>query len=101
MVTQKRVVVWNKQASKYFREAYEWIKKDSYSNAEKVKNELVKIIDSLPDNPEKFPPDKFKINNHGAFRAFEKYSFRIAYKFTDQEIRGLRMRHVKQEPKLY
>lgn len=47
------------------------------------------------------PPDKFKKNNPGNYRAFEKYSYRIAYKHTATEIRILRVRHVKQEPKEY
>lgn len=61
----------------------------------------MKIVDSLPGHPEKYPPDKFKKSNPGNYRAFEKYSYRIAYKHTSEEIRILRVRHVKQEPKEY
>ena len=95
------VVIWNTRASEQFRKAYAWIKQDSYANAEKVKLGIIKIVDSLPENPEKFPPDKFKKNNKGNYRAFEKYSFRIAYKHTEKEIIILRFRHVKQEPKAF
>ncbi|MBS1543970.1 MAG: type II toxin-antitoxin system RelE/ParE family toxin [Bacteroidetes bacterium] len=97
----KPQVVWNIRASASFRKAYEHIKEDSYSNAEKVREGITKIIDSLPDNPEKHPPDKYKKNNKGQYRAFEKYSYRVAYKYTDKEIRILRVRHVRQEPKEY
>ena len=97
----KPTVVWNNKASVYFRKAYEYIKEGSYTNAEKVRNGIVKIIDGLPNHPEKHPPDKFKKNNPGNYRAFEKYSYRISYKHTRIEIRILRMRHVKQEPKEY
>jgi plasmid stabilization system protein ParE len=76
-------------------------KKNQYSNAERVTTGIVKIIDGLIDHPEKYPPDKFKKDNPGNYRAFEKYSYRIAYKHTDKEIRILRIRHVKQEPKEY
>jgi hypothetical protein len=55
----------------------------------------------LPDHPEKYPPDKFKKNNPGNYGAFEKYTYRVAYKHTPMEIRILPMRHVKQEPKEY
>lgn len=95
------VVVWNNNASLYFKKAYEYIKEESQINAEKVRNGIVKMIDSLPANPTKHPPDKFKKNNPGNYRAFEKYSYRIAYKHTENEIRILRIRHVKQEPKEY
>ena len=92
-------VIWNKRASIHFKNIFDRIKLDSYSNAEKVRDGIVKIIDTLPKNPEKFPPDKFKRNNTGLFRAFEKFSYRISYRYTSSEIRILRIRHVKQEPK--
>ena len=97
----KPEVIWNNNAANYFRKAYERIKEDSYTNAEKVKNGITKIVDSLPNNPERHPPDKFKKNNPGNYRAFEKYSYRISYKYTEKEVRILRVRHVKQEPKEY
>jgi plasmid stabilization system protein ParE len=98
---EKPVVVWNIRASIYFRKAYEYIMDESYTNAEKVRNGIVKVIDNLPANPGKYLLDKFKKNNQGNYRAFEKYSYRIAYKHTDNEVRIIRMRHVKQEPKEY
>ncbi len=37
MVKQrKRTVIWNTAASEQFRKAYEWIRNDSYDNAEKI-----------------------------------------------------------------
>lgn len=95
------VIVWNKWASIYFKKEYERVKAESYTNAEKVRTGIVRIADSLSVHPEKYPPDKFKRNNPGNYRAFEKYSYRIAYKHTPKEIRIIRMRHVKQEPKEY
>lgn len=68
----KPVIVWNTKASIYFQKAYEQIREESYANAEKVKNGIIKIIDQLPSNPEKYPPDKFKKDNPGNYRAFEK-----------------------------
>ena len=95
------MVVWSNRASVYFKSAYERTKEESYKNAEMVKEGISKIVDGLPDNPEKYPPDKYKKNNTGNYRAFEKYSFRVAYLYTEKEIRILRVRHVKQEPKEY
>ena len=83
----KPAIIWNKMATIYFKKAYERIKEDSYNNAEKVKNGIVKVIDSLIDRPEKYSPDKFKKDNPGNYRAFEKYSYRVAYKYTVKEIR--------------
>lgn len=95
------VVIWSIRATQQFRNAYDWIKQDSPANAEKVRTTIVKMIDNLPEHPEKYPPDKFKKNNKGNYRAFEKYSYRVAYKHTEKEIIILRFRHVKQEPKSY
>ncbi len=101
MVKKPRPVVWNKRASVYFRNSYDRIREKSYSNAEKVREGITKIIDGLPNNPEKYPPDKFKKDNPGNYRVFEKYPYRIAYTHTPTEIRILRIRHVRQEPKEY
>lgn len=94
-------VIWSNIASTSFRRIYVFIKEKSPTNAEKVSREIIKAVDSLPRNPEKFPPDKLKKNNKGNYRAFEKYSYRIAYKYTKENIVILRIRHVKQEPKEY
>jgi plasmid stabilization system protein ParE len=59
------------------------------------------VIGGLVDHPEKHPPDRFKKDNNGNFRAFEKHSCRVAYYIAETEIRILRVRHVKQEPKEY
>lgn len=99
VVRRKPAVNWNKRASERLKKIYDEILEESYSNAEKVRMGIVNIVDQLVEHPEKYPLDKYKLNNPGNFRAFEKYSYRIAYKHTDKEIRILRIRHIKQEPK--
>ncbi len=93
------VVNWNNQAALSLKKAYDRILKESYSNAALVKNGIRELVDSLPENPEKYPPDKYRKNNPGNYRAFEAYSYRVAYRYS--EIRILRLRHVRQEPKEY
>ena len=97
----RHVVVWDKPAYTSLQKAYSYIKKDSLANAEKVRKEILKIAHSLADHPEKYPPDKFKENNPGNYRAFEKFSYRVAYKVMQKQIIILRVCHVKQEPKEY
>ncbi len=97
----KLTVIFDKPAYTDLQMAYDYIKEDSIVNAERVKEELLDVIKSLPNHPEKYPPDKFKKHNAGNYRAFEKYSYRVAYKITDKEIIILRVRHVKKEPKMY
>lgn len=101
MVKKPRRVLWDKAVYTDLQKVYNRIKNDSLTTAEKVRDGILMITQRLPENPEKYPPDKFKKDNKGDFRAFEKYSYRIAYKITDEEIVILRLRQVKQEPKEY
>lgn len=97
----KPEVVWNKVAEASLKKAYQQIKEDSPKNAEKVRVEILATTRKLADHPEMYPLDKFKKSNSGNYRAFEMHSYRIAYRHTEKEIRILRVRHVKQEPKDY
>lgn len=94
-------VSWNKSAYLSFQKAYEKIKESSPVSADKVKETILFLTRNLSDHPEKYPLDRFKKDNPGNYRAFEKYSCRVAYRHTDKEIKILRVRHVKQEPKPY
>lgn len=98
-MVNKPIVVWNKAAEVTLKKAYQRIKEDSLQNAEKVRDEILAETRKLANHPEMYPPDKFKNQNPGNYRAFEKHSYRVAYKHTEKEIRILRIRHVKQEPK--
>ncbi|MBS0000228.1 MAG: type II toxin-antitoxin system RelE/ParE family toxin [Cyclobacteriaceae bacterium] len=97
----EREIVWNKRPSKYLTQALKRISEESYLQAERVEEAILTRLEKLKQKPEKYPTDKFKRNNQGNYRAFETHSYRIAYRFTDKEIRILRIRHVKQEPKEY
>jgi len=97
----ERRLVWNKRPTAFLKKALKRISTESLSNAEKVEEAILINLDQSLENPERYPLDKFKTNNNGIFRAFETHSYRVAYKFTEKEIRVLRIRHVKQEPKEY
>jgi len=97
----ERKIVWNKRPSKSLSKALKQISEDSMLAAERVEAAILMAIEELKIEPEKYPPDKYKINNSGSFKAFEIYNYRISYKYTDKEIRILRVRHVRQRPKNY
>ena len=101
MKESRPVVSWDKPAYASLQKIFEYIRQDSLTNADKVRKEILKITSSLADHPERYSPDKFKKNNPGNYRAFEKYSYRVTYKHTEKEIKILRIRHVKQEPLEY
>jgi plasmid stabilization system protein ParE len=94
-------VSWSISAYISLQEAYKKIKENSLASADKVKDTILFMTRKLPDHPEKYPLDRFKKDNPGNYRAFEKYSYRVAYRHTDKEIKILRLRHVKQDPKPY
>lgn len=91
-------IIWAPDAWKELQKAYHRIKEESPKNAIKVRDKILEIIDLLPENPIKYPPDRFKRNNTGHYRAFEKYKFRITYKFSEIEIKILRFRHTSRKP---
>jgi plasmid stabilization system protein ParE len=89
---------WAKLA---LQKAYEYIAKDSIQNATKVRDEIIDISIKLLQHPEMFPPDKYKTNNDGNWRAFEKHHYRISYRVMPNEIRIVRMRHTSRSPLEY
>jgi plasmid stabilization system protein ParE len=52
-------------------------------------------------NSAKYPSDKFRKDNDGTWRAFEKYHYRISYRVLEGEIRIVRMRHTSKSPLNY
>ena len=95
------LIVWDEEAVSQLKKAYEEILDDSYSGAVKVRNGILDVVDQIPEHPNRHPADRFKDNNSGDYRAFELYSYRIAYKITDENIQILRVRHIKREPLNY
>ena len=93
-----RKIKWRKPALLYLEKAIDFIRQDSIKNADIVANAILSSIDKAARFPEHFPPDKYKINNTGTFRAFEIYSFRISFYADADIIRIVRIRHTKQKP---
>lgn len=97
----ERKIVWNKHPSGFLKNALKRISEESPLQAERVEEGILSALEKARGNPERYPKDKFKRNNQGDFRAIETFSYRIAYRYTEKELRVLRIRHVKQEPKKY
>ena len=100
MVKTRKVRI-DSRAQEQLRNIVGYIKRDSLANAYKVRDDIYKIAYSLLDHPAKFPADKYKINNDGNYRAFEKHHLRVAYRITSTEIRILSIRHTSMAPKEY
>lgn len=55
-------VIWENDAKQQLLEVYEYIKQFCLRNTEKVRAEIIATTDELSKNPEKYPPDKYKLN---------------------------------------
>ena len=73
------MVIWSKSAKMQLQKAFNFISRDSVQNAEKVRDEIIDRTIDLSKNPDIYPPDKYKKNNKGNYRAFEIYHYRISY----------------------
>jgi plasmid stabilization system protein ParE len=101
MENRRYQIVWTKRSQQHLRAAYRYISQDSISNAEKVMADIVMAVEKAIANPGFYGPDKYKTDNDGSYRAFEKHGYRIVYRYTKNMIRVLRVRHTKMEPQAY
>jgi plasmid stabilization system protein ParE len=95
------VVVWSYRARLELKKVFDYIALDSLKYAILVRDELIDLTIALSENPEKYALDKYKINNDGSWRAFEKYHYRVSYKITATQIRVVRLRHTSKSPLNY
>jgi len=101
MVVKEYEVVWTKQSQKQMRQVFSHISKDSPLNASKVIHDIAEAVQKAAFNPEMYGPDKYKNDNDRSYRAFEKHHYRVAYRFSKNVIRVLRVRHTAMEPLAY
>ncbi|HZJ20619.1 MAG TPA: type II toxin-antitoxin system RelE/ParE family toxin [Pricia sp.] len=74
MVSSKEVV-WSKLAFDQLEMAYRDISQDSPQSAQKVKNDILEKASDIAEAPERYPLDKYRKNNDGSIRAFERLDF--------------------------
>ena len=77
-------VVWSDQAKYSLLHIYNYIAKHSLKNAEMVINTLTDLGDSLSD--EKLEYSKDLILNDDRYRSVSKWSFKIVYERTENEV---------------
>ncbi len=94
----KLKVIWSKNGSLQLKESLKDLKEKSPKAASKVKNEIFKTTRELSNNPEIYSPDRFKKDNDGSYRSFEKYSYRVTYQVEKTQVVILRVRHTSREP---
>jgi plasmid stabilization system protein ParE len=75
-----------------------YIKDDSPKNYQRIREAVFFAIEKLEENPHRHPPDRFKRDNTGNYRAFEKHNYRVTYKVMEDTTLILRIRHARQMP---
>lgn len=77
----KNQLVWTRLSQQHLMELYKYISEDSPQNAIKVVNDIIVAAEKTINDPEYYNLDKYKIDNDGSYRAFEKHRYRIAYSY--------------------
>ncbi len=83
---RKYKVIWDTYAKVSLKFIIQYIKEDSPSSAQKVKIELLRIAKSLNDKPNRFSQEPYLVNKEGNYRSVSKWSYKIIYKVTENEV---------------
>jgi len=95
---KKLVIKWDELAVNNLNDIYDYIALDSVTAARKVKKSIIMLVKSLSDFPEKYPKETFLAEFPNNFRSVTKWSYKIIYEVTENEILILDIFHVKQHP---
>ena len=93
-----RKVLWDKEAVLELQGIFNFLKKQSPISSNKVKTAIRRTSKELAEHSEIYSLDRFKNNNIGTIRAFEKHNIRVTYKVTPTTILIIRVRHTSREP---
>ncbi len=94
-------IVIDNEVKAQLKEAYDYIRQNSPQSARKIISKITLSIGELSKHPEKYPPDKYRLDRDVSFRAYEIERFRIAYHLSPPHIQIIRIRHTSREPLLY
>lgn len=94
-------IVWTKSAETGLKDVYDYIFKQSPQNASKVINDILLAVEKTSTRASTYLADKWKKNNDGSYRAFEKHHIRISFKIENNIVIILRVRHTSRKPVAY
>ncbi len=94
-------IVWTKRAQLHIREVFDYISLDSPNSAIRVIEDITIAIRNAVEQPKIYAADRFKLNNDGSYRSFEKHNYRIVYRVEKNVIRILLIRHTSRMPHQY
>ena len=99
MVGKKKLpIYWDKLAKDNLDAIFDFIAEDSITAARKVKKEIVKLVRSLSDFPDKFSKEENLADEFENYRSVSKWSYKIIYEVTDDCIIIVDIFHASQHP---
>jgi plasmid stabilization system protein ParE len=99
LVKKKFKIIWDDEAKLALRGIYEYIKhRESIRVARKVRNEIIKQVQTLSSFSEKFAREPVLANELGNFRYKVIWSYKIIYEVTDSHILILDIFHTSRNP---
>lgn len=92
-------IAWDIKASKALRKYYDYYNKNaSKAVAERFALAIVEAVETLLEQPERYPVDKNLSHLPERYRAIPVWNFNVVYEFTGYEILILFIYHTKQNP---
>jgi len=100
MVKKKiKTIVWSRNAANQYYKILKYLSEEAPEAIDIVGNALLDMIESLSLEYNNYPPDRFKKNNDGTYKASLVFNYRISFQITETNIYILRIRHTSREPK--
>lgn len=99
MVARRKLpILWDRMAKESLDQIYEYIFQDSPQNATKVKKELIKLVASLNDFPEKYSREELLEEVPGNYRSVSKWNYKVIYEVTQDSIIIVDLFQTQQHP---
>jgi len=96
---KKLPIRWDKKAKENLDNIYGYVaQRDSLSAARHVKKELVKLIGTLNDFPEKYSIEEFLADEQDNYRSVSKWSYKIIFEITEDSIFIVDIFHTSRHP---
>lgn len=94
-------IIGTKNTRQQLQDIYLYLAEDSILQADRIFDLIVNSTLRLTIHPFRFPPDKYKTDNDGNYRAYELHHFRISYRISETAIYIIRIRSTYQNPEEY
>lgn len=92
-------IVYSRRFDQDFSEILRYLRQNiSNQVADNMRDRIFEVIESLPENPERYPPEP-KLAHLGNFRVIrmKKEPYKIFYRYTETEIRIARIFYSKRD----